>query len=201
MSAAKPQPAVPKPARRRYQYSLRTLLCLPVIVAIFLGLGSILAARDGILAGWREAWFSLGLVVTAASIWKRRWLIACVGALLVLSNMPGFQVPTSAETPGAMHMMKRRILRYAHTHNQLPESVAQLPVIEGYDNRTVDAWGRDIQYEVQGDCLVLTSYGRDGVVGGAGPDADIIRVFRARDDKGNWNRELVDWSRDPPTPP
>jgi hypothetical protein len=34
MSITEPQPAEPKPGRRRFQYSLRSLLLLPVIVAI-----------------------------------------------------------------------------------------------------------------------------------------------------------------------
>ena len=155
-----------------------------MIVAVFLGIGSILAARDGVVTGWIEAWFSLGLVVTAVSIWKRRWGLACVGVLVMLC-IPGIQVPTSARTPAAMGMMKRRILRYANTDDRLPAAIDDLPVIEGDCNDTKDAWGREILYEVRGDQVTLTSYGRDATPGGNGPDADIIGIFQARNDKGN----------------
>ena len=191
------QSSTPKATCGRLQFSLWTLLCLPVIMAVFFGLGKILAARDGVLTGWREAWFALGLVIVVASFWKRRWLFLSIGALVMVANIPGLEVPTSAITPDNMHMMKRRVLRYAHIHDRLPASVAELPVIKGYDNDTLDAWGREIRYEIEGGVVTLTSYGRDGVQGGVGPDADIVAVFRAKDDKGNWNRELVDWLRDP----
>jgi len=92
-----------------------------------------------------------------------------------------------------MHMMKRRILRYAHHLNRLPTSVRELPPIEGHSNDTVDEWGREIQYEVENDRVTLTSYGRDGAPGGFGDDADIIKVFRTKDDRGNWNEELVNF--------
>jgi hypothetical protein len=43
-----------------------------------------------------------------------------------------------------------------------------------------DEWQNPIQYRVEGDGLVLLSLGRDGAVGGIGPDADLYSDDRNR---------------------
>ncbi len=196
MSVTEPQHDLIASARSRFQYSLRTLLCLPVILALFLGLGSVLAARHGVLIGWTEAWFILGLVVTAIGIWKRHW-ICLVGVLVMVLNIPGIQVPPRGLTDARMWVIKRRILQYAHAHNALPASIKDLPIFSGYDNEIADAWGREIRYEIHSDKVALTSFGRDGTPGGTGDDADMIGIFVTKDGKGNWQQELSDWTRSP----
>jgi Type II secretion system (T2SS), protein G len=69
--------------------------------------------------------------------------------------------------------------------------------MEGYSNEVTDGWGRPILWRVEGDDIILTSYGRDGVPGGAGEDADMIGVFRTRTADGRWADELCDWRRNP----
>jgi hypothetical protein len=96
-----------------------------------------------------------------------------------------------------MHMMKRRILRYAASNGTLPNVLDQLPRIEGFANEVTDGWGRPIQWRVEGDKVILTSYGLDGVPGGTGEDADIVGVFRVKAADGTWAEELSNWQIDP----
>jgi hypothetical protein len=135
----------------------------------------------------------------------KRLLIVCsviVGiAILVLAwraldDLIG--IPPRGVTWSRMWLTKRRILQYALSHNQLPRSLSDLPIMPGYDNSVDDEWGRPITYEVSPSGVVtLTSLGRDGKVGGSGEDADMIATFPSHDAQGRWSDESVAWSHDP----
>jgi len=63
----------------------------------------------------------------------------------------------------------------------LPPDLSTLPVRKGYANRATDAWDRPLMYSVNSaDGFTLSSFGRDGVVGGQGEDADVVRRFRIK---------------------
>ena len=109
-------------------------------------------------------------------------------------------IPPRSSSYGAMHMMKRHILRYAAAHGTLPESLDQLPTIDEYDNRVTDGWGQPILWRVEGEQVTLSSFGRDGRPGGAGDDADMVGVFRVKTSDGHWSEELCPWQIDPFTP-
>jgi hypothetical protein len=132
-------------------------------------------------------------IITVASI-----TVIAVGvfAWMVLDESVGF--PPQTLTANRMWLIKRRILRFAQSHNQLPHSLSDLPVMMGYDNSTRDEWGRDIAYDVSALGLVtLTSLGRDGRIGGTGKNADMVATFTSHDTQGRWSGELVDWSHSP----
>jgi Type II secretion system (T2SS), protein G len=122
-------------------------------------------------------------------------VVTAVVAVLAFSLVD--VIPPRSLTAARMQVLKRRVLHYAQAHGELPKSLAVLPAMEGYDNSTRDAWKRDIIFEVSTSGVVtFRSFGRDGVVGGAGDNADIIRSFPARDTHGRWNDERVEWSED-----
>jgi len=100
-------------------------------------------------------------------------------------------------TATRMQVLKRRVLQYAQSHGELPKSLATLPPMEGYDSSTLDGWKREIIFEVSKSGVVsFRSLGRDGVSGGSGEDADILRSFSTRDAGGKWSDEMVEWSED-----
>jgi hypothetical protein len=104
-------------------------------------------------------------------------------------------IPPRALTVTRMQVIKRRALRYAQEHGELPPSLTALPSMDGYDNSILDGWKKPIMYESATSGIVtFRSYGRDGKRGGEGEDADIMRSFPARNDRNKWNDELVDWS-------
>ena len=108
-------------------------------------------------------------------------------------------IPPRALTRTRIWGIKERVLQYAHSHNQLPHFLSELPPMGGaYDDSVVDEWGRPIAYTVSASGLVtLTSLGRDGKVGGSGKDADMIGTFASHDSQGRWSDELAEWSLTP----
>ncbi len=127
---------------------------------------------------------------------KTGFLVIALGVILSFGCQ---QIPPQALTYGSMLMIKRRVLRYAQAHNQLPKTFDELPVIPGYNNEVNDAWGRPIQYLIDGSLQTvrLISYGRDGREGGVGEDTDMIGVFVTKDKDGKWQNELCEWVIDP----
>ena len=122
-------------------------------------------------------------------------IVAAVVATLAFSLAE--VIPSRSLTATRMQVIKRRVLQYARAHGKLPESLAALPAIEGYDSSIRDGWKRGILFEVsKSSVITLRSLGRDGKVGGTGDDADIIRSFPARDAQGQWSDEMVEWSED-----
>lgn len=105
--------------------------------------------------------------------------------------------PPRSLTAGRMQTTKRRILRYAHQHGELPTSLSILARIGGYGNEIVDGWKRPLIFETSPTGLIsLRSLGRDGKIGGEGDDADIVRSFPARDAQNRWSDESVAWAED-----
>lgn len=127
---------------------------------------------------------------------NRLTLLLCA-VLVVLLVFFVETIPPQSMTGNSMHMMKRRILRFAAHHNTLPTSIDQFPHFEGYHNGVKDGWGKPILWKVDGNTVVLTSYGRDGVPGGSGEDADMVGVFLTKTANGEWSEELCKWERDP----
>ena len=117
--------------------------------------------------------------------------IAVVAALFV------DKVPPEGLTHARMHMMKRRILRFANTEGALPKTIDEFPRIEGFDNSVKDGWGRPILWRVEGDKVILTSFGRDGTLGGVGADTDMIAIFQTKTGVGAWAEEMCEWEIDP----
>jgi hypothetical protein len=129
-----------------------------------------------------------------------RLILGMLAVLVVVFALFVDTVPPRSVTHTNMHMMKRRILRHAVANGLLPKSLDQLPRIEGYVNEVTDGWGRTILWRVEGDEVILTSYGRDGVPGGTGQDADMVGVFRVKTADGRWADELCEWRVDPFAP-
>lgn len=107
-------------------------------------------------------------------------------------------VPPKPLTHGAIHMSKRRVLRYAHQNNKLPENLEILPEIPGKSNRIKDAWGRKLIYIINHDnTITLISYGKDGIINGEGDNKDMIGIFYYKKKNGRWEDELCNWINDP----
>jgi hypothetical protein len=107
-------------------------------------------------------------------------------------------VPPSSKTFGAMHMCKRRILRYAAKYNRLPKTLQETQPIEGFDSSIKDAWGVLLDYSAEPNGLVkLVSLGKDRKPGGTGNNRDMIGTFQSKQPDGSWSNEFVDWKQDP----
>lgn len=76
-----------------------------------------------------------------------------------------------------------RIDIYMKKNNAIPESLSILPKRDGYMNRITDGWGRPLTYSISEDGVIkLTSFGKDGKLGGFADDSDITKSYKTRDD-------------------
>jgi hypothetical protein len=100
----------------------------------------------------------------------------------VKSFVPFKLTSAEARTATTMWGLKRRILRYAREHGRMPASLSDLPPMQGYSNKTTDAWFRPIAYEVDDEGVVTLS---SPVVG---------LSFPSRGSDGRWSDEFVKWS-------
>lgn len=134
---------------------------------------------------------------------KKTALFGIVTAVVLIAVLNSFvdRIPPRPLTNVAMNMAKRRILRYAAKHNDLPKSLSQTEASSGHHSSLRDGWGRDIDYTVSSNGTVtLTSLGKDKKVGGTKEDADMIGMFQARKQNGKWEDEFVEWTMDPFAP-
>lgn len=76
-----------------------------------------------------------------------------------------------------MHVIKARVAKHLSTNSKLPKDILSLPLIPKKIDDVHDGWGRAITWSIENSQVTLTSYGKDGVVGGDGENADIIRVI------------------------
>jgi type II secretion system (T2SS) protein G len=95
-------------------------------------------------------------------------------------------LPPENHTSTAMYPLKKRILRFANTHDRPPHALSELPPLEGFTNRTTDVWGNEIKYIVDGTTITLLSYGKDQRPGGNGDARDVIGIFEAKNVDGKW---------------
>lgn len=77
-----------------------------------------------------------------------------------------------------MRMMEFRVCQYFDQHQRFPEKLTELPLRDDkYDDTITDGWGREIHYAIKNGVVYLSSYGKDGGIGGQNKNADIIHTF------------------------
>lgn len=125
---------------------------------------------------------------------KRLHILLLILALLVAAiaiAVSSSWIPPNSRTKTTIFAVKRRILRYAHTHNHLPADLSVLPVLEGKGNSVLDGWGQPIVYEVDlQENVTLMSFGKDRASGGVNENTDTFCTFPTRDARGEWRDEL-----------
>jgi hypothetical protein len=111
-----------------------------------------------------------------------RWLLVVSAGFLVTVAyliMCADTMPKSAVTPNAMIGTSVRVGIYYNANGCLPPNLSVLPDREGYSNTLLDAWNRPLVYTADSkSTFTLSSFGRDGVPGGAGDNADLVRKYQ-----------------------
>lgn len=111
-------------------------------------------------------------------------------------------LPPENTTSTNMYVIKRRVIRFASTHNRLPNQLSELPPVSDFVDTTNDVWGNEIQYIVNGTTVRLFSYGKDQKPDGSGDNLDVVGVFDAKNEGGEWKDESrtddnSDWEKIP----
>jgi hypothetical protein len=79
-----------------------------------------------------------------------------------------------------------RVYLYGKANHKIPYSFNVLPIRDGYGNCTTDGWNRGLILEIKDDkVMTLTSYGKDGKLGGEGEDSDISESHWLRREDGS----------------
>jgi Type II secretion system (T2SS), protein G len=103
-----------------------------------------------------------------------------------------------ALTASRMITISYRIFGFARRNDRLPATLSELPPREGYDNKTNDDWGRDLDYSFdEAGAVTLGSLGADHQPGGDGDNRDLTGVFASRDEKGQWQDPASAWIQRP----
>ena len=125
------------------------------------------------------------------SIFKVRNTLLLLAAIAIIALI--IDIPSKKSTTRTtMWVVKRRILIFARQNNHLPHSLLDISLIPGFNDKIKDAWGRPLQYEINdNDTITLKSFGRDGLPGGEGEDADILLSFPIHRPDGSWSDPLA----------
>jgi len=126
------------------------------------------------------------------------YIVIVLAGFFLFSQLIDF-IPPKSLTVTRMWVTKRRIIQFVQHENRLPNDLSELLPMPGYNTQTRDAWGRPLVYKIlpTGEVL-LESYGKDGVAGGTGDDADLTGIFAAKTPQGDWIRdELQEWTKAP----
>jgi hypothetical protein len=102
-----------------------------------------------------------------------------VGAIACFVEVIGARDMTAT----AMGETSYRVQMYVQQNGRLPNDLSVIPTRDGYANRVTDGWNRPLLYSVEGNIFHLKSFGRDGVTGGTGDDADIVESYRVENDR------------------
>ena len=97
---------------------------------------------------------------------KKGILLVLVGVVIVLAILV-FScvevVPPNIITRGRISVTEQRIRLFWQNNGKLPVNLMNLPLLPGRENKTIDAWGRELDYKVEGNKVTLSSPGKPGV--------------------------------------
>jgi hypothetical protein len=138
------------------------------------------------------------MVLRSKEFWFQFWFLAIIVAvpflaILLLSalvyNESG--ITPRQETTTHMYIIRTRVFTYIKASGTWPESLAQLPEVDGKGNVNKDGWGADIIYLVNsnGD-VTLKSFGGASRPGAGSGNREIVESFATKDANGNWRKGI-----------
>ncbi len=108
-------------------------------------------------------------------------IVLLVAMTYLVAEMLADRVPPHSMTRTRMWVMESRIRGVFQKSGVVSNDPASLPNTgDDRDNSTIDGWGRSIIMIVERGTVRLVSYGRDGVPGGEGDDADIVHLIELK---------------------
>lgn len=115
-------------------------------------------------------------------------ILSLVILSMVLAHINVDRITPTQASRLRMAFLRLRILEYARTQGQLPADLSALSLKPDEKRYLSDSWNRKIIYEVEASGTVtLKSFGKDGLSGGSGRNADIVVSFPSRRPNGIWS--------------
>lgn len=111
---------------------------------------------------------------------KRTLLAISICIIVVVIVLISFMDIITPEemTDTQMRMLELRVCQYVNQYQKFPGKLSELPLRDDkYHNAITDGWGREIHYVIKNDIVYLSSYGKDGNIGGQNKNADIVHTF------------------------
>lgn len=105
------------------------------------------------------------------------FVVACLAAWVEITNNPYYLHPQRM-TQSVLETVHTTVNQHRETEGDLPEGLADLATEQiswptDANNLPIDEWGNPLIYAVTPSGFDLISYGRDGLLGGEGIDADL----------------------------
>jgi hypothetical protein len=97
--------------------------------------------------------------------WKM-WVWIIVLFVVVFGVLMSFVdwIPNRDLTKTRILVTEQRIRLFVEKNGKMPASLANLPLLPKRDNKTTDAWGRELDYKVEGNKVTLSSPGKPGAI-------------------------------------
>ena len=92
------------------------------------------------------------------------WLIMLCGVAFGVLMLFVDWIPKRELTKTRILVTERRIRLFVEKNGKLPASLADLPSLPERDNKTTDAWGKELDYKVEGNKVTLSSPGNPGAI-------------------------------------
>ena len=86
--------------------------------------------------------------------------VVIVGATLLFGCVDSISPHDLTKT--RIVVTEQRIRIFWQKNGKPPSTLTQLPLLSGRDNKTTDAWGRELDYKVEGNKITLASPGKLG---------------------------------------
>ncbi len=90
-------------------------------------------------------------------------------------------IPKDNLTETRLAITRVRLRKYWDEYGKVPANPRDLPLLPNRDCSMTDAWGKEFQWLADDDSTVrVISFGKDGIVGGTGENADLEILFDGR---------------------
>jgi hypothetical protein len=167
---------VPRPAQFALWHLFALLLVASVILALVtqlfhVGLVAAIYVTSLAIGWWRGRWRLAAASATALGVYAVTLLAAWfpLGDSLTMDNWAHF------ETDMALNLAGSHVARYEAEKGEFPESLQHAAEFIGETEIDLrgDGWRHPLHYRKTAEGFELASFGRDGIRGGAGLDADV----------------------------
>jgi len=101
--------------------------------------------------------------------------VTIVGATLLLGCVEAISPHDLTKT--RIVVAEQRIRLFWQKNGKSPSTLAELPLLPGRDNKTTDAWGKELSYKVEGNKVTLSSPGKPGVMVPTASERGVTNTF------------------------